>query len=68
MPRALREIGRFLAGLVIGDDWAFAVAILLGLGATWALAQAGDPAWWPLPFAVAAVVVLSVRRAIRRGA
>lgn len=67
MAGALRAFARFWVGFVIGDDWTFAAAIGLGLGASWVLVRAGEPAWWPLPLVVIGVVILSVRRAIVRG-
>ena len=67
MTDALRAFLRFWIGFVIGDDWMIAMAILLGLGASWGLVRAGEPAWWPLPVVVVLVVLLSLRRAIARG-
>ncbi len=64
---ALRAFIRFWAGFLIGDDWMFAAAVAVGLGASWALGRVGDPAWWPLPVLVVLVVLLSLRRAIARG-
>lgn len=64
---AVRAFIRFWAGFIIGDDWRFAAAVAAGLSGSWALARAGDPAWWPLPVLVVAVVLLSLRRAIARG-
>jgi hypothetical protein len=67
MAGALRAFARFWIGFVVGDDWVIAAAVALGLGLTWGLVRAGEPAWWLLPGVVIGVVVLSVRRAIERG-
>jgi hypothetical protein len=68
MIRALRTIVRFWVDFVIGDDWTIAAAVAAGLVAAGILAAAGDPAWWPLPVAVLAAILLSLRRAVARGA
>jgi hypothetical protein len=68
MIRALRTIVRFWVDFVIGDDWTIAAAVAAGLVAAGSLAAAGDPAWWPLPVAVLAAILLSLRRAVARGA
>lgn len=67
MIQTVKAVVRFWADFVIGDDWTIAVAICLGLAASWVLARAGAPAWWPLPVAVILVVLVSLRRAIERG-
>jgi hypothetical protein len=63
--RALRRFGRFWWDFVIGDDWRIAAGVALALGATGALAAAGEPAWWVLPPAVALLLYASLRRAAR---
>ena len=57
--------GRFWWDFVVGDDWRAAAEVLLAIGATASLAAGGIAAWWFLPLAVAAVLWLSLRRAIR---
>lgn len=61
----VRRFGAFWFDFVVGDDWRVAVAVVLALGVTAALAAAGLPAWWVLPVAVAGVLALSLRRATR---
>jgi hypothetical protein len=60
----LGAFGRFWWDFVIGDDWLVAVLVVIGIGATAAIAAAGVAAWWLLPLAVLAVLWLSLRRAI----
>jgi hypothetical protein len=62
---ALRRFGMFWWDFVVGDDWRIAVGVALALGATAALAAAGEPAWWLLPVAVALLLYRSLRRAAR---
>jgi hydrogenase/urease accessory protein HupE len=50
---------------VVGDDWRTALGVVLALGLTAAIAQAGVPAWWVVPVAVVALLALSIRRAMR---
>jgi hypothetical protein len=64
---ALRAVVRFWVDFVIGDDWTVAAAVAAGLVVAGVLAAAGDPAWWPLPVAVLAAVLLTLRRAVARG-
>lgn len=62
----LRGFFAFLYDFVVGDDPLVAVVVVLGLGATAALARAGAPSWWVLPCLVVAVLAVSVHRATRR--
>jgi len=64
--KALRRFGRFWWDFVIGDDWRIAAGVAIALGATAALAETDEPAWWLLPLAVATLLYLSLRRAARR--
>jgi hypothetical protein len=50
---------------VVGDDWLTAVGVVVALGLTAAIEQAGVSAWWVLPAAVLALLALSIRRAMR---
>jgi len=59
---ALRRFARFWWDFVVGDDWRIAVAVVVALAASAALAASDVPAWWLLPAAVAAVLYLSLRR------
>ena len=65
--RWIRAFALFWADYVFGDDWTFAAVIGAALLATWALVQAGVPAWWLLPVAVLGGTVLGLRRAVLRG-
>jgi hypothetical protein len=64
----------FLRGVwdfIVGDDWRTAVGVVVALGTTALIAQAGASAWWVMPVAVLGLLVLSLRRAgrgaVRRG-
>jgi len=60
--RWLGRFGRFWYDFLVGDDWLAAVGVAVSLGATALLAEGHNP-WWLLPVAIAAVLVVSVRRA-----
>jgi hypothetical protein len=60
----VRRFARFWWDFVVGDDWRVAVGIACAFGLTALLAQAAVPAWWSLPLAVAAILWLSLRRAV----
>ena len=62
---ALRRFGRFWWDFVVGDDWRIAAGVVVALAVSATLADAGVPAWWILPLAVAAVLYLSLRREAR---
>jgi hypothetical protein len=50
---------------VVGDDWRTAVGVALAIASTSLIASAGISAWWVMPLAVLALLVLSIRRAAR---
>jgi hypothetical protein len=59
--RAARGVWEF----VVGDDPVTAFGAVVALGVTALIAGAGAPAWWVMPLAVLALLVLSLRRAAR---
>jgi hypothetical protein len=61
----LRSFGRFWWNFVVGDDWRAAAGVVVAIGATASLGEAGVDAWWLLPAAVAAILWLSLRREAR---
>jgi len=63
----LRAFGAFWYDFVVGDDWRVAVAVVVALAVTFAVASAGVAAWWVLPVAVAVVLPLSLWRVARPG-
>jgi hypothetical protein len=65
MMRRLRALAKFLYDFVIGDDPLIAVVVVVALGVTAALADAGTSAWWVLPLGVVAVLSFSLHRATR---
>jgi hypothetical protein len=62
----LRAFAAFWYDFIVGDDWVVAVGIVAALAATYAVSQTSIPAWWLLPVAVAALLALSLWRAISR--
>jgi hypothetical protein len=68
MRLRLKAFAAFWYDFVIGDDWLLPLAVIVGLAATYGLAQARLAAWWPLPVAVAAALPVSLWRAVRTGA
>jgi hypothetical protein len=60
-----RTIPAFLYDFVIGDDPLIAAVVVVTLGLTAAIAEAGVSAWWVLPAAVVAVLSFSLHRATR---
>jgi len=63
--RRLRAFGRFWWNFVVGDDWRSAAGIVVAIGATAVVAAGGIDAWWLMPFAVAVILALSLRREVR---
>ena len=61
LAAALRSALEF----VVGDDWLTAVGVVATLALTAAIAQAGVAAWWVVPVGVLALLVVSIRRAMR---
>ncbi|MGH3623467.1 MAG: hypothetical protein ACRDQ5_16995 [Sciscionella sp.] len=66
--RALRAFAAFWYDFIVGDDWMVAVGIVVALAATALLVHTGGSAWWLMPVAVLALLVLSLVRAVRRSA
>jgi hypothetical protein len=62
---ALRRFGSFWWDFIVGDDWRIAVGVVIALGACAAVAEAGKPAWWIVPVAVAVLLFVSLRRDAR---
>jgi hypothetical protein len=64
----MRRAEQVLLGVwefVVGDDWRAAVGVALALGVTAVVATTDVAAWWIMPLAVLAILVLSLRRAAR---
>ena len=61
----LRALAAFGYDFVIGDDPLIAAVVVIALGVTAALADAGGSAWWVLPLAVVTVLSFSLHRATR---
>jgi hypothetical protein len=50
---------------IVGDDWRTAVGVVVALGVTALVASASIAAWWIAPVMVLALLMLSLRRAVR---
>jgi hypothetical protein len=61
LVRAIHAVWDF----VVGDDPWTALGVAIALGTTALIAGAGAAAWWVMPCAVVALLVLSLRRAVR---
>ncbi len=64
----MSTVAAFLRGVwnfIVGDDWRTALGVVLALGVTALLAQAGSSAWWVMPVAVLGLLALSIKRAAR---
>jgi hypothetical protein len=61
----LRAVALGIWDFVVGDDWVTALGVVVALGVTAIVAGAGGTAWWLMPVAVIALLVLSLRRAAR---
>lgn len=61
----LRAVALGVWEFVVGDDWVTALGVVVALGVTAIVAGAGGTAWWMMPVAVIALLVLSLRRAAR---
>jgi hypothetical protein len=64
----LRRFAPFWWDFVVGDDWRIALGLAVALLGTWLLADLGVDAWWALPVAVSALLVVSVLREASRQA
>jgi hypothetical protein len=61
LRRAVLSVWEF----IVGDDWLTAVGVVVALGITALLADAGAAAWWVMPVAALALLAVSLRRATR---
>jgi hypothetical protein len=63
--KRLSQFGRFWYDFIVGDDWTIAAAVVVLVAVTAAIAHAGQVAWPILPLGVAAILGVSVWRAMR---
>jgi hypothetical protein len=63
----VRSLARGIVDFVVGDDIWIAMAVLLLLVATAAVARVGGEAWWLLALGVPTSLWTSLQRARRRG-
>ena len=59
---------RFWYEFIVGDDWLVAAGVVAALAITWVLAHNDVAAWWLMPVAVVALLIISLWRAIRTSA
>ncbi len=64
VAKRTKAFGAFWYDFVIGDDWLVAVGVVIGLGGTFGLHEAGVPAWWLLPLLLVALLPISLQRAV----
>jgi len=62
MISAIAAFGRFWYRFIVGDDWSIAIAVLVGLGLTYALRRRASVAWWLMPAVVVVVLGVSLYR------
>jgi hypothetical protein len=63
--KALSQFGHFWYDFIVGDDWTIAVAVVVLLSVTAAIAHTGRLAWPILPAGVALILGASTWRARR---
>ena len=63
--RRLRRTALAIWDFLVGDDWQTAVGVVIALGITAIVADAGSTAWWVMPPAVLILLASSLRRATR---
>ena len=61
----IRSFALFWWDFIVGDDWRIAGGVVFALAGTAAIATTSIPAWWLLPFAVAALLAFSLWHATR---
>jgi hypothetical protein len=61
----LKAFGAFWYDFIVGDDWRVAVAVVVALAVTYAVARMSVAAWWIMPLAVALIVPVTLWRAVR---
>ena len=61
----VRAFLRFWYEFIVGDDWVVAAGVIVAIGLTALLATTSIPAWWVMPVAVVALLLGSLRRALR---
>ena len=64
--KQIRTFGRFWYDFIIGDDWRVALGVTVAIALTFIVAHQGTNWWWMLPFAVAALLGVSLNRASRQ--
>lgn len=68
MIKAIRAFALFWYDFIVGDDWQVAVGIVVALAIILGLhTMHVAPVWWVIVAAVAILLPVSVRRAIRSG-
>jgi membrane protein implicated in regulation of membrane protease activity len=57
---------RFWYEFIVGDDWLIALGVVAAIAVAALIVDRGVAAWWVMPLAVIAVLVASLRRALRK--
>jgi hypothetical protein len=61
----IRGFAAFWWDFIVGDDWQIAAGVVVSLAGTAVLATTTIPAWWLLPVAIPALLLVSLRRVTR---
>lgn len=61
----MKAVAAAVWDFLVGDDWVTALGVVAALGLTAVVGATGAPAWWVMPAAVIALLLLSLRRAVR---
>ena len=56
----------FWYDFIVGDDWAIAIGVIVGLVLAGVLVQQGMNPWWLMPLAVAIVLAISLWREVSK--
>lgn len=65
MLRYGRSFALFWYDFIVGDDWTIAVGVAVIMAVAWFLNHVGVDTWLLFVVAMAGVLVLSIRRAVR---
>ena len=65
MMTRVRAFLHFWYDFIVGEDWRVAVAVVIGLGITYAISRTTVAAWWVLPVAIGVFLPVSLWWATR---
>ena len=62
----IRRFVMFWYDFIVGDDWTVAAGVVIAFALTALLVRSGIDAWWLMPLAVAALLMFSLWRVVRK--